>query len=119
MERRNPWVVDEAEGLSDLEIRLSRLVAEGLRIKHVLLMDGTGAQPRFVITAFWGDREGLRDGGAEALLRFLQLALVRQFYDRARRFLEEAEQPSWGKEELVTKLTELYAELLAAPGQGK
>ncbi len=43
------WVVDEANGLSELEMRLNRLESEGFAVHRVFLL--RGLQPQFVILA--------------------------------------------------------------------
>ncbi len=43
------WVVDEANGLSELEIRLNHLEGEGFAVRRVFLLQGL--QPQFVILA--------------------------------------------------------------------
>ena len=43
------WVVDEANGLSELEMRLNHLEDEGFSVHRVFLL--RGLQPEFVILA--------------------------------------------------------------------
>ena len=43
------WVVDEANGLSELETRLNHLEGEGFAVHRVFLL--RGLQPEFVILA--------------------------------------------------------------------
>ena len=48
------WVVDEANGLSELETRLNHLEDEGFSVHRVFLL--RGLQPQFVILARRGER---------------------------------------------------------------
>ncbi len=54
------WVVDEANGLSELETRLNHLESEGFAVRRVFLLHGL--QPQFVILACHASKASQRTG---------------------------------------------------------
>ncbi len=54
------WVVDEANGLSELEVRLNHLESEGFAVRRVFLLHGL--QPQFVILACHASTASQRTG---------------------------------------------------------
>ncbi len=57
------WVVDSANGLSELETRLNHLEAEGFPVRRIFLL--RGLQPEFVILARRLDQESVEAEPAE------------------------------------------------------